>query len=764
MPWLQEDLAISIEAHLASASRRYEGNGAGPSANRASPEPVRGLNARLSRERSPEDDGYFDLGRIVAAMRRQAVLVGSCALAGLVLAAIVVAFSVPRYRAVETVLLDEERADLLDQVSSLPGAVRNDAAVESEVVIIQSQLLALRVAETLRLHENEDFMNPPSDPIADAISWVKGLADPVMDLISPPEPTESGTTDPEQNEIDNSPLYRAASILRDGLEVSRVGRSFVIEIAYSGYAPGRVAEIARTYGEAYQAFQLHSTSSVAEGAGVWLQKRLDILEAQALEAAREVAEFRRQNGLVSVRGDLLSDQQLSEMTSQLIEAEADAAQKKARMDQFESLLAGGPKQAMATSTLLTETPSDKILATLREKYLESLERQRMILRRWDENHPEAQQLTADLNSIEEAIYDELTRAMAGIRASYEVAVSRVRSLRENLATQTGNYAEGSALLGQLRQLEETAETYREVYRDFLKRFEFASQRESFPVAAVQIISEAETPRAPNSPKKAMILAIGLFLGGLAGAAVGAAREVREQPLRTPGDMRRGIALPCAGLAPTPRHGDAEARVLERTLRAVKLAIDEAAPRSGGAVVGLAPVVSGENFDLAAPLAEVLAADGGRVLVIDAIHSDAGDRASGWPGSIEKQLDALSNSESVSVIRLADVPDAEGSPSGRVARKVPPLLTQAQPRFAYVVTVLPALSQSVAGDIFARYADSTVLAVPWGLVSPRLLEDALADNRQFASRLVTTVLTGADLREARRYMGRGSYDASLSLNS
>jgi hypothetical protein len=49
--------------------------------------------------------------------------------------------------------LDEARAELLDQVSAFPSAVLGDSAVGSEVEIIKSQAIALRVVDRLGLAE-----------------------------------------------------------------------------------------------------------------------------------------------------------------------------------------------------------------------------------------------------------------------------------------------------------------------------------------------------------------------------------------------------------------------------------------------------------------------------------------------------------------------------------------------------------------------------------------------------------------------------------
>ena len=122
-------------------------------------------------------DGTLDTGALARAIRRQARLVGLAALVGALVAVILIIGSVPRYSATETILLDEERNELLNQVSAMPNAQRSDAAVQSEIEILGSQVLAMDVVERLSLHEDPSFMDPPDDlagSLARGISVVTG--------------------------------------------------------------------------------------------------------------------------------------------------------------------------------------------------------------------------------------------------------------------------------------------------------------------------------------------------------------------------------------------------------------------------------------------------------------------------------------------------------------------------------------------------------------------------------------------------------------
>lgn len=731
-------------------------------------------------ETTPDDDGKFELGKLGRAVRRQAPLIAACAFVGAVIGAAIIIGSVQRFVAVETVLLDEERSNLLDQVSAVPYSVRSDSAVQSEIEIIKSRVLAANVVDKLRLDEDQAFLNPPVDTTSQVIDGILGLADPVLDLIAPQDPPtapaetplageqegeEAGDVNtaaaprpaliPEQTDPAMIARDRAIAIVRSGLSVNRVGRSLVIQIAYEGYAPDRTAAIARAYGESYTRFQLETTTEVAINAGEWIQQRLSVLERQSLDAARDVQRYRAENNLVQVHGDLLTDQQQSEMTSQMIKAAADTAQAKARLDNFESLMEETGGDVVTVSALETGTPSEDMLKELRSDYLDVERRLQSILDDYGPDHPQAEDLEKRAESLRSAIANELERAMAAIRANYTIARSREQTLRSELAT-IGDMANSeSADLGRLRQLEAISETYAQVYRDYLERYELTTQQQGFPIASVRTLSRAEVPKSASAPRKKLILITGLALGALIGIAIGALRELRAQPLRTGEELREELGLVSAGLVPRladQRSSDRASEISRRTLARLRQAIVYGTLADRGRIIGLAAVsgdCGSERAALIVQLCATLSTDGERVLVVD---------AGGASAELEQGLGDL---DGVSFAAAADVdampaPAEDAGMDSETARQIEVLRSD----FDFVLLILPPLTRMVSLDSLSRLFDISVLMVPWGEVSPALVRGALRDHPAFARALATTVLVGANLRKARRYMRSGDYEERI----
>lgn len=745
-----------------------------------------------------DPEGHIDVGKLMQALRRQLPLIVFCSAVGGAIAVAAILGSVPQFRAIETVLLDEERADLLEEVSPLPSVARSNSAVQSEIEIIKSQALALAVVDRLGLDENEAFLSPPVGATQEFMSRVDSLADPLRAALTP-EPSgvpasdeapaegaggadTSGSAGGEEIDPDRA---RAAQRLRSGLSASRVGRSFVINIGYETFDPALAQKIARAYGLEYRTFQLRASSETASNAGEWIQERLDVLQQQSLEAAAEVQAFRAEHDLVQVRGDLLTEQQQSDLARELIEAAAATAEAAARLESLERLVARTDDAAAALVPPAGAAQSREIFDELRREMLDARRRYRSLADEYGEDHPRAQELRRRMDSLAASMREEIEIATEAARADLEIARSREEALRENLEATVPAAGDDVAVLGRLRQLEAISDTYDAVYRDYLQRYEVTTQQQGFPIATVQILSPAELPRGATSPQKKKLLASGLFLGALIGMTIGALREVRRQPLRNASEISEGLGLPCAGLVPRGRGGwlgERRRRAVRRTLQRLRHSLDAQAPPGRPLVVGLAALSAPETDPRFLRMLAHALSDGGetRVCLVDVGGGEAGLRRTfarmplvdiATAADIESLRAQLGRMAAPAVAAPDKVETGGRQPGWNAARNAANPAGRGAPTDAaeedqegegrprYVVLLLPPLTEAWPVGLEAMM-DAAVLRVPWGRATTRLVADALADHPEFRARLATTVLEGADLRVARRYMQRGSYEEKL----
>jgi polysaccharide biosynthesis transport protein len=688
----------------------------------------------------------LDPARVMRALLRQWRLIAIAAGAGGFLALLLGLGTVARYESTVTVLLDEERSELLTQVSALPNAVVTDSAIQSEMEIIRSRALALAVVDTLRLDQDEAFLNPPVDATVKAVNAVRGLLRPLLGGSTP-----AAVTGPD-GEVDPAVAAReaAASLLLSQIVVERVERSYVMRVTYVGFDPHKAALVARTYGEEYTRFQLAGTTEVASNAGKWIRERLDLMERRNIEAASDVQRFRLDNNLLQARGDLLTEQQQSEIATALVTAATQTAALRAELESYESLLSASAGEMAAVGAMQSEVDSANPLVDLRREYIETRRNLGRVAAQAGEDHPQAQRLRTALESLESEIALALEGTVASVRTRYNIARSREESLRQELAAITETSRGNETVTGRLAQLEAIAQTYATVYADYLLRYETTAQQQGFPIASAQIISDAEVPLSPSGPRRLRMLAAGLFLGGLIGLMLAALREMRAGPLRTAGEVTSQSGLPCAGLVPRSdvvERDENAARVALRTANRVRQEIDRKAPLARGRIVGLAALDNGGDVaGVVAALSRAMIARAGTVKIVDA------------GGLTEAARADLRSSGHLEIASLSDLREALYENDTRRTNK--DALSVWRDEWAYTLIVMQPLTEMVLADHLTGVLDATVLMIEWGKITPTLLTDAMRDHRDFRANLAATVLDSADLPAARRYLDPAEYEAKL----
>lgn len=699
--------------------------------------------------RSPSDD--VEIGRLVAAARRQVPLVALCAAFGLVLALLYVVTAQPLYTARETILLDEVRAELLDQVSAFPSAVLGDSAVGSEVEIIKSQAIALRVVDRLGLADDPEFKTPTSSPLDELREGVGWVLSAVRHLVAP-SPAEEIEGEPAD------PRYAAAAVLGDGLEVERVGRTYVIEIAYQSPDPNRAVAIARAFGEAYRTFQLESNVEAMVTASEWLGVQVDAVRERSLEAKRAAQTFRRENRLLLVDGEPLADQELMELTRQLAVAQSETAQAKSRWDEYRRLLDSGTGGAISTSAVMTGTSSDEGLGKLRELFLDAERRRARVSERWGDEHPQAVRLGAEMKLYEGRMLEEMRRAAEGVGTAYRVALDREAHLRNTLATMAEQAASQEEHLTMLRQLEQSALAYDTVYQNLLTRFERTAMQQDFPIASVRILSHAETPKGQTSPRRGVALALGLVLGSLLGAGIGVIREA-GRPITTSGQVIEELDLDFIGYGPTSGRTDRVATSAMRRMLSTLDVLTDSSEAASGSVLGIAAVVpERRRSDAARQLAASLAEHGETVLLVDAADGEAigsahlsrslGSRRCSRPVTLDIREDPAGYHVAGLETRRDDAKQVKGMRPFSLGEWV----AAVRPNYGYVLVRLPPLGTSPAARAAEAYVDAFALIIPWGRVTSDLVCTVLAENRWFRRKCLGVILSDTNFGKLRLYVG------------
>ncbi|MCF6114826.1 polysaccharide biosynthesis tyrosine autokinase [Mesorhizobium muleiense] len=742
-------------------------------------------------------DDFIDVERLLGMAARQAKVVAACAAIGLFLGVLYLQTTPPTYMATSRVLIDEGLNKVVDEVSAASVSMQTDSAILSQIEILHSARLAAVVVDKQKLDQNDAFMDPPTSAVSKAAGFVRGVV-----RYFRPNPAV-GTADVTQLDpatrdamIASSRRDYAILKLQDEVQAERIGRSYVISIAYQATDPALTTAVTKAYADAYLADQLDASFDATERAAVWLQGRLTELRESSQAAALAVEKFRAEHGLAVDDGQLISDKQLSDLNGQLIEAQADTARASARYQQYKSIVESGSDNAFRDAAISADQPSNSIISTLKTRYLTVAKRQQDIEANFGAEHPQAVALAKERADISAQIFGELKQLTESYRNEYEVALARETALRANVALAAGKSSIDNQSQVKLRELEQKATALSTLYQTFLGRYEEASQQQSFPVGKIRVISDATLPKSAATPRTSIVLGLSLVLGVMLGAGVGGLNEFRERFFRTGEDVRDRVGLKFLGYLPiigskvakddkrddgqadiktaqSPSAAerrarmrvsiDAPASMFSETLRSAKIAFDVVMEGQGSRVIGVISVLPGEGKStVAANLAGLLAANGSKTLLVDGDLRNPGLSRSLGMEAEQGLMEAVVSGQtwqSVGKIdrqtKLAIVPAV---PRGHFSHTSELLssagmrrfIDNAKETFQYIIVDLPPLGPVVDAKAFAPLADGFVLVTEWGRTPRAMVQSILSSESYIANKIVGVVLNKVDLKKLAKY--------------
>lgn len=501
---------------------------------------------------APEAGETLNLRRLLAAARRQRWAFVLWVLIALAAGIAYLVTTPPTFFTGSTVLLAGNVNRAIEEMSSVESTTNTENELESAQEVIRSQQIALAVTDALQLHHNESYLNPPVSGASKLIDAIKSVVRAPIAFLRPDMPVPA----PEA-EADSDATQRSAVALdlRENIQISRIGRSSAFFIGFASHDPVIATKIADAYAKAYVADLLNANFEATEQTTEWLQVRLNNLQDSAQQAAMAAERFRTENGLMSSRGALMTEENVGQLNADLAEAVADLARSRALMDTYDEVLKQGPNALIDADGLRFTLPGDDRLQLMQEELSTLIRRLAEVERNATSDQIEASALRSKIDQLLKTLFAEMGRLAEAARGEFAVADARVAALRDSLGLAVDTNSAASEAQVELRALEQRALTLSMLYQTFLTRFQEMDQQKTFPISNVRILSAAVMPKAPNAPRTSRVLALMLVMGLMAGFVTAIVREWRDRFLRTGEDVQAETGSKFLGYLPlVPQDG------------------------------------------------------------------------------------------------------------------------------------------------------------------------------------------------------------------
>jgi succinoglycan biosynthesis transport protein ExoP len=713
--------------------------------------------------------GTFPLLQVRDFLGRQWRLIALVTCLAVVLGVAYLAVTPSRYTAQADMIIDTKRVTWTQSELATENRNVEDASVESEIETTKSEKVILGVIRRLQLNEDPEFVGAG-----------RGLKRRILSLL---KLVPAADPEPSNEQV----MRRVLAAVKDNLRVTRLGRSYLEQIAFTSLDPDKAAKIADAFADAYIEDQLQAKFEATRRASAWLEQRIGELRQQASDAYKAVQDFKSQNGIIiGVDGKLASEVELDQLGIALAKARADTSQARAKLDRITRVLEQrNDKETFdIPDPVVTDALSNPVITKLRQQFLDDQNRESEWSARYGADHQAARNLRAEMAALQRAIWDEISR----IAESYKSELQIAKSQEESIDKRMGEVFQQSGATRQsqvrLRELETAANTYRGIYETFLSRFTQSVQQQSFPSTEARVVTAATPPSGPSSPKKSLTLALAGILGFGFGIMAAFAREQMSRQIHTRAQLESLLGTNCLAVIPafaakgsalrkhgTTKESEAFRQICDvapfsataEALRYIKVAID--LHPTGGKVIGFVSALPGEGkTTVAGGFAAFLAKSGARTLLIDAdLRNPSMTRTLGYTeaqGLLELVADKSSFGDLIKTdekhkfdflasstrIRPSNSSDILNSPA------VKQMLRTAANDYDYVIVDLPPILPVVDVRAVAHLFDAFVLVVEWGSTSTDEIVKAAAASPVLSERLLGAVLNKADQAVMRRFEG------------
>ena len=433
----------------------------------------------MNSNRSLTADVDIDIAGLMAEVWKKKWLIAALTLLSAVGLFVLLSNVSPRYKSDARIVI-EKRESVFTRRSdgdyTLSGNQFDEQAIGSQVQILDSDDIALKVIADLKLADARDFNDSKPSLFA----------------------TVLGAFGMGSNALNLTPDERILKAFKERLQVYSVDKSRVIVVEFWAKDPELAQKVPNAIVDAYMEFSKQSNYSANEEATQWLGPEIDELRKKVREAEGKVAEFRANSDiLIGNNNALLATQQLSEVSSELSRLRAERANAEAKIATVRAVLERG-----ASVDIIPEVIASPLVQRLRERQVQLRAEISELSTTLLPNHPKLKALQSQVSDFEAQIRIETRNILRSLETNIELTRKQEASLVSDLNRLKAESARvGEAEVG-LRALEREANAQRELLETYLTRYREAASRQSrdyLPIDA-RVISRAIPPSESYFPK------------------------------------------------------------------------------------------------------------------------------------------------------------------------------------------------------------------------------------------------------------------------
>ena len=434
--------------------------------------------------------------------------------------------------------------------------------METEVKILQSDLLALQIVKELGLDRRPEFGGKTA-PLPSS-----------LDLAPDPLQADSGRT------------TSLLSSFRSNLKVALAPNTHIIEVHYRSPDKDLAANVVNTLMTTYTENNFKSRFDSTMQASDWLSKQLVDLQMKVETSQEKLVHYQKEHEILGIDDKQnITTAKLDELNKELTSAESERMDK----ESIYRLVQAGDTDTIASAASVLDSAgvnsqsAGGLLETLRSKEADLKIQAADLNTQFGPAYPKLAQINNQLKEINAQLLAETKKLSGKIKGQYMAALQREDMLHDALEKQKqeANKLNESAIEYSL--LKRDLDTNRQLYEGLLEKLKEAGVSAGLRSNNFRIVDVARVPTSPIEPNIPRNLSFAFMLGLTSGVGLAFLLEGLDNTVRTTEQAQMISGLPPLGMIPlgsrTAREGANAKRLVIASSKEVVELITQVRPQS-----------------------------------------------------------------------------------------------------------------------------------------------------------------------------------------
>lgn len=378
----------------------------------------------------------------------------------------------PKYEATATLVLDYDSSNPMN-LSLQPVIPQSVEYINTQIEIIKSRNIAVRVIDSLKLDRHPDIIN----------------------AFNSAKTTESDIK-----------VWLADTFLSNALKVEPARDTRFLYIKYYSSDPAFSAAVANAYAKVYEDYNLELKVTPFKEAEQWFSNKIAGVKGKADQASEQLREYQKEKEIVSQEGRYYDDsvQRLDQINRELVSVKTRFYETKVALQRVEE-----SKGAYET---LPEVIGNAFIQNLKTEKIRRETSLSELSGKVGKKHPQYLRLKSELDTINSKLHTEIQNIINAIRQDFTSANERVENLEKALVNQKGEVLNQNISRYEMDSLNREAESYKQAYDAILKKFNETALQSDITRTNVFLVDAALAPTKRHSPNIVLNMALSVLVG------------------------------------------------------------------------------------------------------------------------------------------------------------------------------------------------------------------------------------------------------------